>query len=49
MFFFYAMKEEITWSSSNEEVAEVKNGIISAKSLGNATITAETTSGLKKQ
>lgn len=42
------LQEEITWSSSNEEVAEVKNGIISAKSLGNATITAETTSGLKK-
>lgn len=42
------LREEIKWSSSNEEIAEVKNGIISAKSLGNVTISAETTSGLKK-
>lgn len=43
------IQEEITWSSSNEEIAEVNNGIITAKSLGNATITAETSNGLKKQ
>lgn len=44
-----SVKEEITWSSSNEEVAGVSNGIITAKGIGNATITATTTSGVKNQ
>lgn len=44
-----SVKEEITWSSSNEEVASVSNGIITAKGMGNATITATTTSGVKNQ
>ena len=43
------VKEEITWSSSNEEIASVSNGIITAKGIGNATITAATTSGIKDQ
>ena len=43
------VKEEITWSSSNEEIASVSNGIITAKGIGNATITATTTSGIKDQ
>lgn len=42
------IKEEIIWSSSNEEIAEVKNGLISAKSPGTVTIVAETTSKLKQ-
>ena len=44
-----SVKEEITWSSSNEEIASVSNGIITAKGVGNATITATTTSGIKGQ
>lgn len=43
------VKEDITWSSSNEEIASVSNGIITAKGVGNATITATTTSGIKDQ
>lgn len=41
------VKEKITWKSSKEEVAIVENGIITAKGIGNATITATTTSGIK--
>lgn len=44
-----SVKEEITWSSSNEEIASVSNGIITAKSIGNVKITATTTSGIKNQ
>lgn len=33
-------KKEISWKSSNEKVATVVNGKITAKSVGNATITA---------
>ncbi len=44
-----SVKEEITWSSSNEEVASDSNGIITAKGIDNATITATTTSGVKNQ
>ena len=44
-----SVKEEIIWSSSNEEIASVSNGIITAKSIGNVTITATTTSGIKNQ
>lgn len=43
------VKEEITWSSSNEDIASVSNGIITTKGIGNATITATTTSGIKDQ
>lgn len=35
-----ASSKEISWKSSNEKVATVKNGKITAKSVGNATITA---------
>lgn len=41
--------EEITWSSSNEEIASVNDGIITGKSMGNATIYATTSSGIKGQ
>ena len=33
-------KRDITWNSSNPDVAYIENGIIYAKSLGTATITA---------
>lgn len=35
--------ETITWTSSDTEVAEVSNGIVTAKDVGNATITAKIT------
>lgn len=37
----------VTWSSSNEAVASVSNGIVSAKSTGSATISVTTTDGTK--
>lgn len=40
--------QTVTWSSSNEEVAVVANGVITAKKAGNATITAKTVNGLTK-
>lgn len=43
------VEEEITWSSSNEDIASVSNGTITAKSVGNVTIIATTTSGIKAQ
>ena len=42
-------KEEITWSSDNENVVSVNNGIVTAKGIGNATITATATNGVKSQ
>ena len=35
---------DVVWSSSNETVATVKNGVVSALSIGQATITAKTKS-----
>ena len=35
-----AMNKTVTWSSSNEAVAEVSNGLVTGKSPGSATITA---------
>lgn len=43
------VEEDITWATSNEAIASVNNGIITAKGIGNATITATTTSGITKQ
>lgn len=43
------IKEVITWSSSNNDIVSVNNGIITGKNVGNATITAITTSGIKNQ
>ncbi len=39
----------ITWTSSNTTVAEVNNGVITAKGGGTATITASTANGLQAQ
>lgn len=36
----YVDNSQITWSSSNESVADIKNGIVTANSPGNATIIA---------
>ena len=44
-----SVEEEITWVSSDEEIASVNNGIVTAKSVGNVTITATTTSGIKSK
>ena len=43
----YNGNENIIWSSSNESVVKVSNNNIEALSLGESTITAETTSGIK--
>lgn len=37
--------QEVTWKSSNEKIATVKDGVITAKALGNAVITAQATDG----
>lgn len=37
----------VTWRSSNEDVASVDNGIVTAKKLGNVTITASSVNGLE--
>lgn len=37
----------VTWRSSNEDVVSVDNGIVTAKKLGNATITASSVNGLE--
>ena len=39
--------KNMTWSSSNEKVATVKNGVITAKSAGTTTITVHTINGKK--
>ncbi len=41
-----AIDQTITWHSSNEEVAAMNNGIITAYSAGTAVITAKTANGL---
>ncbi len=40
-----AENKEIEWSSSNETVASVANGVVTAKTAGKATITAKTKDG----
>lgn len=37
---WYATESSVTWTSDNETVAEVSNGIVRAVSVGNCTITA---------
>ncbi len=39
--------DTITWTTSKKKVATVKNGKVTAKSAGTATITAKTSSGKK--
>ena len=43
-----ATNKTVTWTSSNNKVATVKNGKITGKAKGSATITAITTDGYKK-
>ena len=40
-----ATVKEVVWSSSDESVATIENGIVTAIAVGNATITATTTDG----
>lgn len=40
-----ATYKEVTWTSSNETVASVKDGLVTAKQEGTATITAKTVEG----
>lgn len=40
--------QKVTWQSSNEKVATVKDGVITAKALGTAVITAQATDGSGK-
>lgn len=42
-----ATNKSVSWSSSNPSVADVQNGIITAKSKGSATITATSSNGKK--
>lgn len=42
------VQETITWSSSDSEIAEVNDGIVKAKNVGNVTIIAQTAGGLRK-
>lgn len=43
-----ADNQDVTWSSNNEEVATVANGIVKANKEGNAVITVTTVDGEKK-
>ena len=42
-----ATEKDITWSSSNQEVAIVKNGVVEAVNIGVATISAKTVNGIE--
>lgn len=39
--------KELTWTSSNDSVASVADGVVTAKKAGNATITVRTVNGLE--
>ena len=41
--------EDVTWTSSDEEIATVENGLVTAKANGYVTIMATTSSGIKDQ
>ena len=41
----YTSKKDVTWSTSDETVATVENGVVTAHKVGTATITATTTDG----
>ncbi len=47
--FNHPVSPQIHWSSSNSEVATVENGLVTAKSLGTATITAALENGLQTE
>lgn len=40
-----ATNKSVTWTSSDDKVAEVNNGTVTAKGIGSATITAKTVNG----
>lgn len=40
-----ANNQNVTWSTSNEAIATVEDGVVSAEAVGNATITATTVDG----
>lgn len=42
-----ATNKSVTWTSSNEKVATVENGVVTAKAVGTATITVKTVDGNK--
>lgn len=42
-----AVETTVTWTSSNEDVVIVENGVVTAKSKGDATITAKTSNNIE--
>ena len=47
--FNHPVNPEIQWSSSDEEIVTVENGVLTAKNFGNATVTATIPSGAKAE
>ena len=47
--FNHPVNPEIVWSSSDEEIVTVKDGVLTAKNFGNATVTATIPSGAKAE